>query len=162
MQRFHPKHALALATIGFVPLAALGNLSLPAEGADYRQPFSEPAPTYDMVDFASGWYVRGDIAQESFPAITPVLGLTRSVLNTYSTGAGMGYKVNDWLRTDLVLDYRSPDQSAGIGAARSCQIVLPDVVTGLPTPTDQTCFGHFNTQIHRWDLLANACIDIGT
>jgi opacity protein-like surface antigen len=59
-------------------------------------------------------------------------------------------------------DYRSPVQSAGIGAARSCQIVLPDVVTGLPTPTDQTCFGHFNTQIHRWDLLANAYIDIGT
>ena len=52
---FTRKHALALATISFVPLATLGNLSLPAEGADYQQPFPDLAPTYDKVDFASGW-----------------------------------------------------------------------------------------------------------
>lgn len=60
---FTRKKALTLATIGFVPLAAMGNLSLPAKGADYPQPFPDLAPTYDKVDFASGWYVRGDIAK---------------------------------------------------------------------------------------------------
>jgi opacity protein-like surface antigen len=161
---FTRNHALALATISFVPLATLGNLSLPAKGADYQQPFPDLVPTYDKVDFASGWYVRGDIAyaQESFPAITPTLGLTPSVLNSYSAGAGMGYKVNDWLRTDLVLDYRSQVQAAGIGNPRGCAIVLRDPVTGGNTQLIDSCIGHFNTEIHRWDLLANAYIDIGT
>ncbi|MBO0732838.1 MAG: porin family protein [Methylocapsa sp.] len=161
---FAPKKALALAAAGLIPLAAAANLAVPATAADFGQPLPEPPPAYDMVDFSSGWYVRGDIAyaRETFPEITPDFGLIPSVRNTYSTGAGMGYKINDWLRTDLILDYRSPVQSAGIGAVRGCEIVLPDVVTGLPTPSSQVCAGHFNTQIHRWDLLANAYIDLGT
>ncbi len=159
---FTRKHALALATIGLAPLAALGTLSLPAKGADYEQPLPPPAPTYDMVDFASGWYVRGDVAyaQETFPAITPEFGSTPSVLNSYSTGVGMGYKVNNWFRTDLILDYRSPLQAAGIGNPTPC--FVPDAVTGISPPDPATCAGHFNTEIHRWDLLANGYIDLGT
>jgi opacity protein-like surface antigen len=160
-KNFTRKHALALATIGFAPLAALGDLSLPAKGADYGQPLPPPAPTYDMVDFASGWYVRGDVAyaQETFPQIQPTFGSTPSVLNSYSTGAGMGYKVNDWFRTDLILDYRSPVHSAGIGIT-GC--FVPDAVTGISPPDPATCTSHFNTDIRRWDLLANGYIDLGT
>jgi opacity protein-like surface antigen len=164
---FTRKHALALATLGFAPLSALGSLCLPAKGADFEQPLPPPAPTYGAVDFTSGWYVRADIAyaQETFPEIASsfpnvTLGSTPSVLNTFSTGAGMGYKVNDWFRTDLILDYRSPIQAAGIGGATPC--FVPDAVTGVSPPDPATCTGHFNAEIHRWDLLANGYIDLGT
>ncbi len=160
-KEFTRKQAIALAAISIIPLAALANFPLPAKGADYGQPIPPPAPTYDMVDFASGWYVRGDIAyaHETFPKIQPMFGSTPSVLNTYSAGAGMGYKVNDWFRTDLVLDYRPLVHSAGIGTA---PCFVPDVKTGISPPDPATCTGHFNTDIRRWDLLANGYIDLGT
>jgi len=151
---FTRKHALALATIGFAPLAALGNLSLPALGADYGAPIPAPAPTYDMVEFASGWYVRGDVAyaQETFPKIAPdfAFGGTQSVVNGYSVGTGFGYKVNDWVRTDLVFDFRDRVRSAGIGAPGPC----------IFTIGSNTCY--FDTTIERLDLLANGYLDLGT
>jgi opacity protein-like surface antigen len=151
---FTRKHALALATIGFAPLAALGNLSLPALGADYGAPIPAPAPTYDMVEFASGWYVRGDVAyaQETFPKIAPdfAFGGTQSVVNGYSVGTGFGYKVNDWFRTDLVFDFRDRVRSAGIGAPGPCILKIGS----------NTCY--FDTTIERLDLLANGYLDLGT
>jgi hypothetical protein len=122
---FTRKHALALATISFVPLATLGNLSLPAEGADYQQPFPDLAPTYDKVDFASGWYVRGDIAyaQESFPAITPALALTRPCSTLTARGPGWGTRsmIGCGQTSFSTTVHRSNQLELGLrGAARSC------------------------------------------
>jgi len=80
--------ALAAAMIGIVPMAALCNLAEPAAGADFGQPFpglATPAPLDDRVQFASNWYVRGDLAyaQETLPTISPVL-------NTFSANIGGG------------------------------------------------------------------------
>ncbi len=182
---FTRKHALALATIGIAPLAALGDLCLPANGADYGPPVPPPPPAYDMVDFASGWYVRGDVAyaQETFPKIAPsfaadpieppvilpgtVINPSQSSLNSYSAGAGMGYKINNWFRTDLILDYRSEVQSGFIGTPVTDPFCItgisPDPNTGFPVASAHgICTPHLNTDIHRWDLLANGYIDIGT
>ncbi|MGH6836389.1 MAG: outer membrane beta-barrel protein [Methylocella sp.] len=159
---------LAAATIGFVPLATLCNLAVPAAGADFGQPFPGLAPPLadDRVEFASNWYVRGDLAyaHETFSDISPnfAFGSLPSVLNTYSAGLGMGYKVNNYFRTDLILDYRSQIHAVGVGAPISCEVVLPSVITGLPTPSPEICNGHFDTEIHRWDLLANGYLDLGT
>ncbi len=179
---FTRKHALALTAIGFAPLAVLGDLRLPAYGADYGPPVPPPPPAYDMVDFASGWYVRGDVAyaQETFPKIAPsfaadpfeppiilpgtVVNPSQSVLNSYSAGAGMGYKVNNWFRTDLILDYRSEVQSGFTGTPVTCITQMTTPQGGgpaYPSGWDQ-CTPHLNTDIHRWDLLANGYIDIGT
>ena len=142
--------------IGVLPLAGLCALAEPAAGADFGQPFpglAAPAPRADMVEFASNWYVRGDLAyaQETFPNIAPfAFGSSPSVLNTFSAGVGGGYKVNNWFRTDLILDYRSRVHTAGLGAPGPCVIA---------TSTD-TCF--FDTTIQRWDLLANGYLDLGT
>ena len=112
--------ALAAATIGFVPLATLCNLAVPAAGADFGQPFPglAPPPAADRVEFASNWYVRGDLAyaQETYPNIAPG---SPSVLNTFSAGVGGGYKVNNYFRTDLILDYRSPIHAAGTARRRT-------------------------------------------
>lgn len=151
--------ALTAAMIGIVPMAALCNLAEPAAGADFGQPFpglATPAPLDDRVQFASNWYVRGDLAyaQETLPTISPVL-------NTFSADIGGGYKVNNWFRTDLILDYRSQIHTIG-SVATPCSVVLPSVITGLPTITPQTCIGHTDTELHRWDLLANGYLDLGT
>jgi opacity protein-like surface antigen len=169
-KEFQPKVALALAMIVF---AAMANFSLPARGADYERPFPPPAPTYDMVEFASGWYVRGDIAyaQETFPKISSLatfdptlspafaINQSQSSLNSFSTGAGMGYKVNNWFRTDLVLDYRSPVQAGVTGPSVRC-ITAVDL-QGNITGTD-ICTSHLNSAFHRWDSLANGYIDLAT
>ncbi|MGH6852312.1 MAG: outer membrane protein [Methylocella sp.] len=161
------KLASAVTMAGAVPLAAWCGLAMPAAGADFEQPLpglAAPAPLDDRVEFASNWYVRGDLAyaQETYPQISPdTLGSTPSALNTYSAGVGGGYKVNNWFRTDLILDYRSQIHAVGVNAT-PCEAVLPSVITGLPTPTPEVCNGHFDTEFHRWDLLANGYFDLGT
>jgi len=158
------RFALAAATIGFVPLATLCNLAVPAAGADFGQPFPGLAPPLaaERVEFASNWYVRGDLAyaQETYPNIAPG---SPSVLNTFSAGVGGGYKVNNYFRTDLILDYRSPIHAAGNGAPANCTFQAtnpnaPPAVVFLP----ETCTGHFDSEINRWDLLANGYFDLGT
>ena len=148
--------AMAAAMIGVLPLAGLCALAEPAAGADFGQPFpglASPPALDDRVQFATNWYVRGDLAYapETFPNIAPfTFGSSPSVLNTFSAGVGGGYKVNNWFRTDLILDYRSRVHTAGLGAPGPCVIA---------TLTD-TCF--FDTTIQRWDLLANGYLDLGT
>jgi opacity protein-like surface antigen len=180
------KIASAVVMAGAVPLAAWSSLTMPAASADFGQPFpglAAPVPLDDRVAFASNWYVRGDLAYAaetypnlnsaftSDPSISPAFafGPSSHVLNTYSAGAGMGYKVNNYFRTDLVLDYRSDVQAAGFGGTRTCTTDIgPDPNTLSPTfgrpivlATD-TCTGHLLTDIHRWDLLANGYYDLGT
>ncbi|MGH6811292.1 MAG: outer membrane protein [Methylocella sp.] len=162
------KIASAAAMAGAVPLAAWCSLAMPAAGADFGQPFSglaAPVPLDDRMEFASNWYVRGDLAyaQETYPRLSPdsTFGSSPSVLNTYSAGIGGGYKVNNYFRTDLILDYRSQVHAVGTSAT-PCDVVLPSVITGLPTLTPEICNGHFDSEIHRWDLLANGYFDLGT
>lgn len=157
----------ARSIVGVAAMAGLVSLADRAIGADYAAPSADfvPPPIADKVEFASNWYIRGDLAyaQETFPkfAIDSVFPSSPSVLNSYSAGAGVGYKVNDWFRTDLVLDYRSPIHAAGI-AGQPCTLVLPDAITGQLGYSSATCGGHFDSETHRWDLLANAYFDLGT
>jgi opacity protein-like surface antigen len=157
---------LAAPMIGVLPLAGLCALAEPAAGADFGQPFpgfAAPAPLADRVEFASNWYVRGDLAyaQETFPNISPfTFGSSPSALNTYSADIGGGYKVNNWFRTDLILDYRSQIHAVGGSATPCFTNVSNPPPTGNPVPAN--CIGHFDSEIRRWDLLANGYLDLGT
>lgn len=159
----------AAAIIGLLCLAER------AIGADYAASPSDfmAPPVADKVDFATNWYVRGDLAYaaETFPklssgftynpALSPAYALnqTSPALNNFSASAGMGYRVNDWFRTDLILDYRSPVQVGWIGPQATCITGVDQ--SGTVTATD-LCTSHLNTEMHRWDLLANGYFDIGT
>jgi opacity protein-like surface antigen len=166
--------------VGAAAMAGVLTLAERATGADYDyggpSPNFIPAPHQDKVEFASGWYVRGDLAYaaETFPklssnytvdpSISPAFAFdpSSSVLNTFSAGAGMGYKVNNWFRTDLVLDYRSTVQAGRNGPSITCT-TGPTLSSGQVVVSAQdTCTSHFNTEIHRWDLLANGYVDIGS
>jgi opacity protein-like surface antigen len=161
------KIASTVAMAGAVPLAAWCGLAMPAAGADFGPPFpslAAPAPREDLVDFASNWYIRGDLAysQETFPTDL-TSGSSSPVLNTFSAGIGGGYKVNNWFRTDLILDYRSPIHAAGSGAPENCTFQAtnpnsPPAVVFLA----ETCTANFDSEINRWDLLANGYLDLGT
>jgi opacity protein-like surface antigen len=159
--------ALAAAMFGVLPLAGLCALAEPAASADFGQPFpglAVPAPRDDRVEFASNWYVRGDLAyaQETFPNISPfTFGSSPSVLNSYSAGIGMGYKVNNWFRTDLILDYRSQLHAVG-SSPTNCFTNVDNPTPLQPNPQPTTCIGNFESKIRRWDLLANGYLDLGT
>ena len=40
--------------------------------------------------------------------------------------------------------------------------MLPDAITGTLGYSSATCGGHFDSETHRWDLLANGYFDLGT
>jgi opacity protein-like surface antigen len=83
------------------------------------------------------------------------------VLNTYSAGIGFGYKVNNYFRTDLILDYRSQIHAIGSDTT-NCFINVANPTPLNPNPQPATCNGQFDNEIHRADLLANAYLDLGS
>ncbi|MGH6842225.1 MAG: outer membrane protein, partial [Methylocella sp.] len=160
------KIASTVAMAGAVPLAAWCGLAMPAAGADFGAPFpgfAVPAPLDNKVDFASNWYVRGDIAYaaETFPNIAPfTFGSSQSMFNTFSAGVGGGYKVNNWFRTDLILDYRSQIHAIGSAAAPCFTNVTNPPPQG--NPVEASCVANSDSEFRRWDLLANGYFDLGT
>lgn len=129
-------------------------------------PFYEPEPTpQTKVEFGTGWYIRGDLAyaNDSMPAILPDLTIASTARqSTFSAGLGFGYKFNNWIRADLIGDYRQPNKASGVSGTRICTTQLT-TINNFPTvtATDQcTAFG--SASVWRWDLLQNVYIDLGT
>jgi len=145
------KHLLA----GLVLISAVAGLR-PAAAADLA-PYGNQNIQEQQVEFGTGWYIRGDLAyaREPLPQITPALIVPSesSILNEMSAGLGMGYKFNNWLRADLVLDYRRPLAASGPSATQACPTQLN--ATG-------TCGSYYVSSIRPWDGLANFYFDLGT
>jgi opacity protein-like surface antigen len=134
-------------------------------------PFYDPESTpQTKVEFGTGWYIRGDLAyaNDSLPPILPDLSFVSNARqSTYSAGLGFGYKFNNWIRADLVGDYRQPNKASGISATRTCITQLQNGVTPLGVPFVQTtatdqCNALGSASIWRWDLLQNVYFDLGT
>src|SRR5262245_10668605 len=107
---------LTTSVFAAVLLAAAG---MPAFGADYVEPpvvETPPAPVY------GGWYIRGDLdyhwsdfngADYITYGVTccgaPLPGTgsfdSGDLDGAFSLGAGVGYQITDYLRTDLTADY---------------------------------------------------------
>ena len=72
-------------------------------------PVIQHPPELIPVETASGWYLRGDIGY-SFNRAPDARWrgtnfFNESVGDTYVVGAGFGYKLNEYFRTDLTVDY---------------------------------------------------------
>jgi opacity protein-like surface antigen len=134
---------------------------MPAFAADYVEPPVVEAPPPIAY---GGWYIRGDLDYHwsSFRGadyITygvdccgdPVPGSgsfdTGSLKGGFSLGAGVGYQVNNYFRTDLTADYLFDSDFDG-GTVGLCAGVVC-------TSSDHSSYG-------GWLLLANAYADIGT
>jgi opacity protein-like surface antigen len=175
-------HATAVALA-----ALLAGGSLTARAADMTmapiyQPESGP-----MVEFGSGWYLRGDVAYGTLstptiggvPALQigqisyPLGGLYNNGIQSdgvFGATLGGGYQFNPWFRMDTTLDYRqelvhnihsefSPYTAGGVNYT-GCFIdtTVAGVIT--PTPTGD-CYRVDSTTMTSWTGLLNAYGDLG-
>ncbi len=141
-----------------------------AEAADLASFFglqqqNDPAEPTQPVEFGTGWYIRGDTAyaEDSLPGISPALqAITSGRQPNFNADLGFGYKINDWIRTDIVADYWLPTKSQGDGPGIQCVTQL-NGTPPIPAQTVfDTCTPHGNSSIQRLDALANVYVDIGT
>lgn len=125
--------------------------------ADYSPP---PPPVYIpppvVQEYASSWYLRGDIGitNQQIKNLTNVQDVSNSVQNvglgfdsSGLFGLGIGYNWNEWLRFDLTGEYRSRANFHG------SQVIT----SGGNTYTDE-----YSGSKSEWLFLANAYVDLGT
>ncbi|MGV8939033.1 MAG: outer membrane beta-barrel protein [Allorhizobium sp.] len=131
-----------------------------AYSADFYQP--EPMPIQEAPEVtvreASGWYLRGDAGysfnrlkganffQGSNALVTDFN--SASLKDSFTVGAGVGYQVNNYLRTDLTFDYLfksdfNGSTKGGCGVSTSC---TSSDVSGM----------------RAYTMMANAYVDLGT
>jgi opacity protein-like surface antigen len=116
----------------------------------------EAAPV--EVGAASGWYLRGDVGY----AFTKLRGARffqgsnaserefdhTDLDDTWTGGIGVGYKINNHLRTDVTLDYLGEADFKG-RTSGSC---------GVST----VCTSRDVSSMTAWSLMANAYVDLAT
>jgi opacity protein-like surface antigen len=133
-----------------------------AFAADLYQP-AEPAPYVDAPEIevreASGWYLRGDVGYsfnklrgaEFFQGGT-ALGLTdfrtSKLDDAFMGGVGVGYQINNYLRTDLTFDYMGKADFRG-STRGSCGVAGDCISTDIAS-------------LRAYSLMANAYVDFGT
>ena len=157
-----------------------------AQAADMAFPPMEGLPEVSQqqpTELGTGWYLRGDAAwsRDRIPMIAPsgdpaatnyptIAVLPAALTNAFSLDLGIGYKLNNWLRMDLVYDYRKP-QSAGA----SSQIWCPYNLNGVFQPGSNPVleYGYFadpknqcdqrqRASVFNQDVLLNGYFDLGT
>jgi opacity protein-like surface antigen len=126
------------------------------------------------VELGTGWYLRGDAAWslDQVPLISSDGTITTpsAVINGYSFDLGFGYKINNWLRADIVYDYRKPQSANASEATVFCPYNLiglstqttPPIELGYYANPNDTCTPKQSTTVSRQDLLVNGYIDVGT
>jgi opacity protein-like surface antigen len=154
-----------MSKFGIVSLAAImaSAIAGPVFAADYVEPPVVEAPPQEQVSYADpevgGWYIRGDVDYHwsDFRGADYILYGAPGELGTFdsgdlkgalSLGAGVGYQVNKYFRTDLTGDYLFKSDFRG-STSGFCG-------TGLPCVSDD------RSSYTALLLLANAYADLGT
>jgi opacity protein-like surface antigen len=154
------RHILAIAL-------SLG-LATPAFAFDTPPPIDAPEYT-GSIAAASGWYIRGDLGYDlklngdkptysSFDAGTAEF--TEKTFDKsrfgkdFSIATGAGYQFNDFLRSDLTVDYFSTDFKGKSGWESPCTHVTGKGAYGNCSYRQQ--------DLSALGLLANGYVDLGT
>jgi opacity protein-like surface antigen len=133
----------------FVVVAAAASVfAVSAQAADAPEPFFS-SPPLRVQEFASGWYIRGDIGYRlnSFDGSSTFFNdpmSSSSINDTAVFGGGGGYKAG-WFRADLTVDY-------------SGRATFQGDVAGLPAGNQPG----LSTKIEMVTTLANMYVDLGT
>lgn len=120
---------------------------------------------HDKMYMASqGWYLRGDVGYAHYD----LRGIdystsggtstftTVKLKDSFSTGAGIGYRVNQYFRSDLTLDYMFKSSFDGTtGPGGPCTI--NSVTVAAPN-----CVSEDSSSFQAWSLMANAYVDLFT
>jgi opacity protein-like surface antigen len=138
---------------GFLAVAAS---SMTAQAADLLPPPPMAEPFEVSAGFAGGWYLRGDIGfsnQDVERINSPSLVGGRTRQKGFDSapfgGVGVGYKFNDWIRTDLTGEYRG---RANLHASDSYAAGF-----NFPGGTNE-----YSGSKSEWVGLANVYFDLGT
>jgi opacity protein-like surface antigen len=136
-----------------------------ASAADLYQP-TEPMPVapVEQVEVAStsGWYLRGDIGysfnktrgawfHQGGDASDETNFTTSSLRDSFTLGGGVGYQINNYLRTDATLDYMFDGDFRGSTTGGGA-------VAG---PCLVSCTSRDIASMSALSLLANAYVDFG-
>jgi opacity protein-like surface antigen len=149
-----------------------------ARAAD--MPFlSSPAAIDDTpVEFATGWYLRGDVGYSNISSPTVIGDLINSSVRTGSISGslGAGYQYNSWLRTEIALD-RSVIRPNAVSGPFWCPyanhplssqdqyengvLVQPSQTIGYGVDPNETCVSRTTGNLSRTTGLFNAYADLG-
>lgn len=142
--------AIAFAGFGMIATTAV-------HAADLPQMMPPPMPMPYYENFASGWYLRGDIGMTNqklgslYNVLYDSVDRVETVFKDFDSsplfGLGIGYQWNNWLRSDLTGEYRGKANFHGY-----------DIVTvGGNMYTDE-----YRGSKSEWLVLANLYADLGT
>lgn len=133
--------AALVASVGAPTLAAAADLLPP------------PPPMPEPVDFAGGWYLRGDVGASVYTApkyrssdLQDRTYFNESQSGGFFAGVGVGYQFNSFLRADVTGEFRSTDLRLG-----SYHDYQPNLNVNFTN-------GHLNSAV----VLANGYFDLGT
>jgi opacity protein-like surface antigen len=142
-------------------LASALALLLTVTAANAADLVAPPPPIVDApevtVQEATGWYLRGDVGY----AFSHLRGAEyfqgsndnlvdfdhAKIKDSAILSGGVGYQINNYLRTDLTFDYLTKSKFNG-GTVGIC--------------TDTVCTSDDRTSMQAYSLMANAYVDLGT
>ncbi len=122
-------------------------LSTAGYAADLPAPVIEHVPEVPAV---GGWYLRGDIGYKIYSTPDLKYGTLdfydEEMDGTFLIGAGVGYKFNSFLRTDLTVDYEFASEASAKAYCGTC---------GVGYSVEKA-------DIDVWTFMLNGYVDIGT
>ncbi len=160
-------------------LASQAGGILAAKAADMLPPLYQPQPS-QMVEFGSGWYLRGDVGYVNIsepmpqapmtvsgnvppPPSSDIFGDANSSFAVAGATLGMGYQFNPWFRMDATFDWRQDHTISNSTYGLSCALDVTDPTTGTATLTNQgSCYKTDTLSEQSWTALLNAYGDLGT
>ena len=151
--------------IASAAVAVLWTPSLVAAGAadlDRALLAAPELPVTRPVEVGTGWYLRGDLGysidtSSSGPSMrlyngTSTYGSTQlddnAITSDWSGSLGFGYHFNDWLRSDLTVEYTKGAFGETYGAPCSAQNPVGNCA--------------LNQDFQGWGFMANGYLDLGT
>ncbi len=164
---FYPSRVDTAALIVFGVLSAA-----PVSAADLSLPFPPPVDE-TPVEFATGWYLRGDVGYSDMTAPVAIADLIggKSSIGTATWNIGMGYQVNSWLRTELSIDrgvYRTQTSGSPFWCPyQAWPTIITDIATGkeirrggTQVPSE-TCTPFTEGSLNRTSGFVNGYVDLG-
>lgn len=159
---------LCLAVAATFGLAAFSGAVRAADMPVEYPPIIE-APEPMPLPAVGGWYLRGDIGYKFYQNPKGVLSDrswgsfgnngefgSEKMQGAADFGVGVGYKFNDYLRTDLTLDYETPAKFRG---QAFCQDVNPP--NNCPAAPSGRWENSERVKISAYSALANVYADLG-
>ncbi|MDE2577500.1 MAG: porin family protein [Hyphomicrobiales bacterium] len=151
--------------IAFAAFAAL-TLAISAKAADLAYaPASQEAAQDRPVALGTGWYLRGDLNVDkvaSIPVSTMTLPRSQSFPNSLSMTIGAGYKYNDWLRTDLTLDWQKPRNFSAHTMTTTCITGWHATSGTTEAPFTDNCSDYTQARVNNLAIMFNGYLDLGT